>query len=212
MLGVKEQKKKHSIAETVEKTVPEKIADAHGYSNWSKVSQIKFSFNVDRDSTHFERTWIWKPKTNDVISVSGVDTLIYNRKQMDSTAHKVNGGFINDRYWLLTPFNLIWDKNSYTYDHSTKAIAPISRESVQKLTIVYGSEGGYTPGDAYDFYFGEDYLIKEWVFRKGNQSEPSMTTTFENYIDEKGLRLALDHKKEGENFNLYFSGLEVKTD
>ena len=32
----------------------------------------------------------------------------------------------------------------------------------------YLSEGGYTPGDAYDIYFNEDYMIKEWTFRKGN--------------------------------------------
>ena len=48
---------------------------------------------------------------------------------------------------------------------------------MQKLTIVYGDEGGYTPGDAYDFYFGDDHIIKEWVFRKGNATEPSTMTT-----------------------------------
>lgn len=192
-------------------SIPQKIANAHGYDYWKDVKSIHFTFNVDRDSTHFERSWYWKPKTNDITSISAHDTLQYNRAAMDSTAYKVNGGFINDRYWLLAPFNLIWDKNSYEHEHSENAVAPISGESMQKLTIVYDSRGGYTPGDAYDFYFGDDFLIKEWTFRKENQAEPSMSTTFENYLETKNLKLALDHKKDGEPFNLYFTGVEVKT-
>ena len=43
---------------------------------------------------------------------------------------------------------------------------PLVGENMQKLTIVYANEGGYTPGDAYDFYFGDDFVIREWVFRK----------------------------------------------
>lgn len=210
LISCQEVKKESPDAAILDLTISEKIASAHGYSNWSNINQIKFTFNVDRDSTHFERTWIWKPRTNDVVSISGNDTLAYNRKEMDSVAFKVNGGFINDRYWLLAPFNLIWDGQNLKTDHESNVKAPISGEMMQKLTIVYGSEGGYTPGDAYDFYFGDDYLIREWVFRKGNQEEPSMTTTWENYIATNGFNLALDHKKSDGNFNLYFTGLEIK--
>jgi len=81
---------------------------------------------------------------------------------------------------------------------------------MQKITIVYGSEGGATPGDAYDFYFEDDFILKEWIFRKGNQTEPSMITTWEDYAGIEGLKIAKAHKKEGENFNLYFTGIEVK--
>ena len=45
-------------------TSDEKSANAHGISNWDKVSRIDFTFNVDRDSSHFERSWKWDPKTN----------------------------------------------------------------------------------------------------------------------------------------------------
>ncbi|WP_343487742.1 hypothetical protein [Allomuricauda sp. d1] len=210
IFGCKTDKKQ--VIDNEEESLPiiEKIANAHGYDDWKAVKSIKFTFNVDRDSTHFERSWIWKPKTNEITSISGQDTLTYLRKQMDSTAYKANAGFINDRYWLLAPFNLIWDKNSYEYEHTTQATAPISGQPMQKLTIVYANEGGYTPGDAYDFYFGDDHLIQEWTFRKGNQAEPSMSTTWENYTEQKGLTLALDHKKKGEPFNLYFTGVEIK--
>ena len=211
IISCKTDKKSEATTAEIETTVLEKIANAHGFQNWKNVEEIAFTFNVDRDSTHFQRSWIWKPKTNDVVHISAADTLKYNRKQMDSTALKTNAGFINDRYWLLAPFNLIWDNNNFTYEHQLEVEAPISKVPMQKLTIVYGNEGGYTPGDAYDFYFEGDYLIKEWVFRKGNQSEPSMTTTWENYSKYEGLTLVKDHKRAEGNFNLYIDNIAVIT-
>ena len=191
-----------------ELSIPEKIAQAHGYDAWKSVKEITFTFNVDRDTTHFERTWVWEPKTNKVTSISS-DTLVYNRKSMDSVALERNSGFINDRFWILAPFNLIWDANNYTSEHKEGQKAPISGASMQKLTIVYGNEGGYTPGDAYDFYFKDDFVLREWVFRKANQKEPSMTTTWEDYVTLEGLKLAKDHRKSDEGFSLNFTNLSV---
>ena len=67
------------------------------------------------------------------------------------------------------------------------------------ITITYPNEGGYTPGDAYDIYFDEDYMIKEWTFRKGNSEDPSLSTTFENYKDYNGIKIATDHKQKMES-------------
>ena len=210
ILSCKSDKKTEVPSKEVEPTtILEKVANAHGYENWKNVEKIAFTFNVDRDSTHFERSWIWQPKTNKVTHISGSDTLQYNRKNMDSVAFKTNAGFINDRYWLLAPFNLIWDKDNFTHEHKKDEVAPISEKNMQKLTIVYGNEGGYTPGDAYDFYFGDDFLIKEWVYRETNQPEPSMTTTWENYSDANGFKFVRDHKKKEDVFNLYIDGISV---
>lgn len=192
-----------------EKSIPEKIADAHGYENWKSISEITFTFNVDRDSTHFERSWVWRPKINEVTAISGADTLTYNPKSMDSIAYKRNSGFINDRYWMMAPFNLMWDSNNYTFEHSNGEKAPISGEDMQKLTIVYSNDGGYTPGDAYDFYFKDDFIIREWVYRKSNQEEPSLVSTWEDYTNVGGLEIAQGHKRPDSNFHLYFTGLSV---
>lgn len=211
LISCKSDKKVEVSAKEVEpQNILERIAHAHGYENWKNVEEIAFTFNVDRDSTHFERSWVWQPKTNEVMHINGLDTLMYNRKNMDSVAFKTNAGFINDRYWLLAPFNLVWDEENFTYEHKKEEVAPISGEPMQKLTIVYGNEGGYTPGDAYDFFFDDDYVIREWVFRKANQAEPSMTTTWEDYSDINGLKLVRDHKKKEETFNLYIDGISVK--
>ncbi|MFS4457492.1 hypothetical protein [Maribacter sp. 2304DJ31-5] len=211
-IGCKTEKKQTPTKVEKELSVLEKVANAHGYQHWKNVSEIKFTFNVDRDSTHFERSWAWKPKSNDVVFTTRKDTISYNRSAMDSIIAKTDRGFINDKFWLLGPYQLVWDRNGFTYEHQRDIEAPMSKTNMQKLTIVYNNEGGYTPGDAYDFYFEDDHIIKEWVFRRGNQPEPSMITSWEDYKDLKGLNIAIMHKMPESNFQLYFTGVEVKTE
>ena len=89
--------------------------------------------------------------------ISGNDTISYNRKDMDSLSINADKGFINDKYWLLAPFQLLWDHTA-AISEVVKEEAPISKNTMNKITLTYASEGGYTPGDAYDFYFGEEFF------------------------------------------------------
>ncbi len=186
----------------------EKIANAHGLENWKNVSELQFTFNVDRDTTHFERSWIWKPKSEDVVMISGKDTVAYNRKSIDSTSLKADKNFINDKYWLLAPFQLVWD-TSASISEATITEAPISKKQLNKITITYTSEGGYTPGDAYDFYYGDDFMLKEWVYRKGNSTEPSMMTTWEDFEEFSGIKFSKTHKRPEVDWTLHFTNIKV---
>jgi hypothetical protein len=185
------------------------LAVAHGFNHWSTVKEIRFTFNVDRDSSHFERSWIWETGPNRVTRITAMDTIQYYRNQVDSTLTSVDAGFINDKFWLLAPYQWVWDEKSFSDTLIRNVAAPISGNLLDKLTITYGNEGGYTPGDAYDFYIGKDSLISEWVFRKGNQSEPSLSTTWEDYISLKGLKIGSMHKNAEGSFKLYFTGIKV---
>ncbi|TGV03227.1 hypothetical protein [Flavivirga rizhaonensis] len=205
------KQKQEKVADIKPLTIAEKIANAHGFENWKHVTSIHFTFNVDKDSIHFERTWTWNTKTSDVLAINKKDTISYNRAKIDSTLTSVDSAFINDKYWLLVPFQLVWDKG-LSISEPIKEIAPISKTEMSKITLTYSAEGGYTPGDAYDIYYGNDYLIKEWIFRKGNSNEPSMITTFENYKDFNGIKIALDHKKADTNWNLNFTNIKIELD
>lgn len=189
-------------------TEAQKIANAHGIDNWDKVEQIAFTFNVDRDSSHFERSWTWKPKTDDVTLITANDTISFNRSTVDSTSLNADKSFINDKFWLLAPYQLVWD-SSANVSEPTKAASPIGNVEMNKVSLTYPNEGGYTPGDAYDFYYGDDFVIKEWVYRKGNAEEPSMATTFENYLDTEGMKIARDHSRAEGNWKLYFTNINV---
>jgi len=191
-------------------TTADVIAYRNGLEAWNAISEIKFTFNVDRGDQHFERSYVWEPKTNKVVYMSLKDTVVYyQNSQLDSLQIAADQAFINDKYWLLAPFNLVWDKGT-TISEKKNQIAPISKDTLNMLTIIYGEEGGYTPGDAYDFFFGKDYIIKEWVFRKGNDTVPSLTTTWEDYGEFNGLKIARMHKDATGNFKLYFTTISVK--
>lgn len=199
LMGCK-QKTETKVIE-IELSDAEKIANAHGYQNWKNVSEIAFTFNG-------KRSWKWQPKTNAVSFIQDTIKVSYNRAKIDSTVTKIDPAFVNDKFWLLIPFQLVWDESA-SISKTVKAEAPISKTEMNKITLLYGNEGGYTPGDAYDIYFGDDYMIKEWAFRKGNKPEAGLINTFENYQDFSGIKLALDHKKAEDDWNLQLSNIEV---
>ncbi|KJD33528.1 hypothetical protein PK35_06695 [Tamlana nanhaiensis] len=183
-------------------TIAEKIAEAHGFNNWKNVNEISFTFAE-------KRHWLWNTKTNEVTLFTEKDTISYNRKQVDSLSAKTDAAFVNDKFWLLIPFQLVWDKSASISEVSKEA-SPINKTLLQKISITYASQGGYTPGDAYDIYFDSNYIIREWVFRRGNQKEASLANTFEDYNDYNGIKIALSHKKESGDWNLKFTNVSVK--
>ncbi|WP_100614237.1 hypothetical protein [Confluentibacter citreus] len=209
ILCVSCNKNQKNVSETKELTIAEKIANAHGYVHWKNVSKIEFTFNVDKDSSHTERSWIWEPKRNNISFLADKDSIVnYNRTKIDSTKINLDKSFINDKFWLLIPFQLVWDKNT-TISEPIKTEAPISKTQMNKITLTYPNDGGgYTPGDAYDLYYGDDFLINEWVFRRGNDENPSLANTFETYQVYNGLKLATEHKMAN-GMNINFTNIKV---
>jgi len=190
-------------------SIAEKIANNNGFKNWKNVSEIHYTFNVLRGRKAISRSWEYHPKTNDVKMVSITDTLHYNRNNIDSLSIKFDKAFINDKFWLLAPFNMLWD-SGITFSEEQNVEAPISREILNKLTATYSNEGGYTPGDAYDFYYDKDYVIKEWSFRKGNLKRPSLSTTWEGYKTVNGITFSTIRQDSTKLFKVYFTDISVK--
>jgi hypothetical protein len=195
--------------ENTERSIAETIAYKNGLEHWKDVSEINFTFNVDRGANHSERSWTWKPQANDITMRTATDTVFFNRNNLDSITKPYDAAFINDKYWLLAPFNLAWDTGT-TISEATKKEAPISGATLNTITLTYGDEGGYTPGDAYDFFYDDTYIVKEWIFRKGNSEKPSMITTWEDYENFKGLNIAKMHQDSTGGFKLYFTNISVK--
>ena len=192
-----------------ELTVPEKIAKAHGIEHWDKVKEFHFTFGGKAEDPNSGRSWIWNPKTDDITLNRNGEIFSYNRENMDSIAIKNDRSFINDKFWALIPFQLVWD-TSATISESSEATSPIKGESLKKITITYSNEGGYTPGDAYDIYYGNDFIIREWSFRRGNQVEPSLSNTFEKYDNFNGILVAQEHKKSEGDWNLLVRNVKVE--
>ncbi|MFL0354007.1 hypothetical protein [Xanthomarina sp. GH4-25] len=205
----KSDQKKRTLDSKTMLTTAEKIAQAYGILNWNNVNEIAFTFNVKSDSMHFKRSWIWNPKANQVTLISNKDTIQYNRTQLDSTNINADKAFINDKYWLLAPFNLLWDEGT-TISNPTEEMSPISNKILNKITLTYSNEVGYTPGDAYDFYYNNNYIIEEWAYRKENAKIPTLITTWENNTKFNNITLSLNHKKSDANWELFFTNVSIK--
>lgn len=215
MVGCKSETKKadevstNPSEEKTELTAAENIAKAYGIDKWENVEEIDFTFNIETDGKHFQRAWQWQPKTNAIVMMTEKDTIRYNRASVDSLSVKADQAFINDKFWLLSPFQLVWDEGTQISD-PVKEEAPISKTQLNKITLTYTGDQGYTPGDAYDFFYDDNYMIKEWNYRKGNSKAPTMSTTFENYEDFNGIKIAKDHKKADADWTLSFTNIKIK--
>lgn len=211
-LSCKSDKTETPTVDEKELSIAKKIANAHGFENWKNVTEVQFTFAVDRDTIKGNgRSWTWLPKQDSVYMQAGVQDVKYSRKNLDSVPQNVDRAFINDKYWAFAPFQLVWDSNA-TISKSKGAVAPISKTNMDMVTILYPSEGGYTPGDAYDLYYDENYMIKEWAYRSKNSAEVSLANTFENYKTYNGIKIATDHKKDDGKWNLNLTNIKVKTE
>lgn len=192
-----------------EQTVVEKIAEANGLEHFEDAEVINYTFNVRvNDSLRTSRAWRWEPKTNMVTLSTPESTVTYNHKTEAAANAETDQRFINDKYWLMFPYHLSWDRMDY--EHNPEALAPISGEQMQQVIVKYPSDAGYTPGDVYEVYFGDDHMIREWVYKSGGSDNNPFATTWEDYEDHKGLKLAKTHRNQDGSFELFFTDVSVE--
>jgi len=188
-------------------STPQKVAQAYGYDNFDKVKSIAYTWNVQAGDVVRTRDWKWNVKDRTVYYADADTSYTYSLDLPKDELPNADAGFINDKYWLMYPFQLIWD-TGYTYEETTDVAAPISGENSTKLTIIYNNEDGYTPGDAYDLYLDEAFMIQEWVFRKGNGTEGrAFTWEVEKTID--GVTFATEHFNEDGIKFIWFTDIKL---
>ena len=209
------EKPKDSTSDTSPKVSKEKelnlleeIAYANGYDNWSKVESISYTFNVHSGENKSSREWTWKPKIAEVTMSTKDTTVTYKNTEVNEKTAFADRGFINDKYWLLFPYHLVWDEN-FDYEVAENVEAPISGELMQEIAIVYKNEAGYTPGDTYHIYVDEEKMIREWTYTPSGSNEPRLATTWEDYEEFNGLKIAQMHQSKDGNFKLFFTDISV---
>lgn len=191
-------------------TLPRQVAAAYGFPNIYTVDTVSFTFNVERGGNSTKRTHAYLPQENIAIYNGRFVVDLANYKS-DTTDLRPAQAFVNDSYWFMFPFQLVWDEGNYTYTDSVKT-APISGRELRQLSIVYNDTDGFTPGDAYDLYLDDKFNVVEWRFRKGNSYDlsRSMATTWERPIESHGMTFSTMHQDSSEYLKIFFTEVEVR--
>ena len=202
--------------------IADQIAKTYGLDSFGQIEAIRYTFNIDLAALKlkFSRSWVWEPKT-DQVSFEGKDKagnpvkVTYSRSQLASQSaavkDDVDPNFINDQYWLLFPFHMVWDGGATVTDEGTKKL-PLGKGSARNVVVKYAG-GGYTPGDTWGLYVGKDGRIQELEFHHGGDAKPSLVlATWADYKKAGPLLLSLDHRgtADGKPFRLHFSNVAVK--
>jgi hypothetical protein len=200
----------------------EEMAKTFGLDSFSQVDGIRYTFNLELPSLNLVRSdkWEWDPKTN-TVSFEGKDKdgkpikVTYQRSQLASQSDLikkvVDPAFINDQYWLIFPFHVVWDGAAVT-DQGVQKM-PIGNGSAELLRIKYGSGHGYTPGDTWDLWIGDDNRVKEMFYHRGGPVKPSeVIVTWAGYKKAGPLLFSTEHRgtADGKPLHLTFTGVAVK--
>lgn len=203
------------VTQTPETTIRRRIGNAYGVQYFSQVEQLQYTFNQKVAEKQISRFWLWEPKINRV-TFKGKDyqqSVTYYRHEIERTASsalkKVDAWFINDNYWLLFPFHLVWDTDAKLEDIGRRPL-PIGSGRADCVVAAYPAAQGHAPGRVYEVYLADNYRLKQWAYRRGESDKPAGFTTWDNHRQVGMLVVALNRQGEDENFRVWFTGVGIK--
>jgi len=192
------------------------VAENYGIDSWWHIKSIDFTFNVKTEKINAKRSWKWETGTG-IIQYSGKgrngkDTVIsYNRNNLNSTdpfITSVDAKFINDSYWLLFPFHLVWDKNVVITDQGTREF-PISHKKGKSLKVQYTGNVGYTPNDVFILFMDNNNMIKEWIYRPGGDKTKERIYTWQDNKNFDGITISTEHNGPHNKMKVWFTNIKV---
>jgi len=201
--------------DSLDLTLSERVAWTYGINEFFKVKSISYTFNVINNGKELHRTWRWDPKTN-IVTYWGKDksgkniTITYNRKgKMDEKLKKIDAVFINDNYWLLFPFHLVWDNHIDIKDAGMKKF-PIGKGEGNCLIVKYLGNYGYTPDDVFELYLMKNYTIHQWVYLQGGSTRNPRPATWQGNKKFGKIMISTLHYGPHKRFKLWFTNIKVQ--
>jgi len=192
----------------------EEMAKAYGLDAWRQIEGIRYTWNAEfpgsvkpfdggSGTIKVSRTWEWDPTTG-TVSYEGKDNngqplkVTYQRSQLssqsDAIKNEIDPAFLNDQYWLLFPFHVVWDSSATVTDEGMQKM-PIGNASAERVMVKYPSDGGYSEGDTWELYVGPDKRIEEFIYHRGGTKKPSVViTTWADYKKAGPLLISTDHR------------------
>jgi hypothetical protein len=202
--------------------IAEQIAKTYGVDSWGQIEAIRYTWNAQFPGVNISRSWTWEPKTGQV-SFDGKTKdgkplkVTYNSNQLGSqpavVKDEVEPGFINDQYWTLFPFHVVWDGSATVTDDGMKKL-PQGSGSAKRVVVKYPAEaGGFTPGDTWELYVGKDNRVEQFAYHRGGTTKPSLViATWAGYKKAGPILFSTDHRgtADGKPLHIFLSDVAVK--
>ena len=201
--------------------IAEQLAKTYGLDSFGQIEGIRYTFNAQFPGVKLSRGWVWEPKA-DRVSYDGKDKagtpvkLTYVRSQLSSqpavVKDEIDPGFMNDQYWLLFAFHVVWDSSAEVTDAGMHKL-PLGKGSARQVVVKYPSAGGYTPGDTWTLFVGTDSRIQEFIYHRGGSKKPTVVTaSWADYKKAGPLLVSTDHRgtADGKPLRIFFSDVAVK--
>jgi hypothetical protein len=207
--------------------IAEQMAKTYGLDSFGQIEAIRYTFNLDVGALQLSRAWVWDLKA-DRVSYEGKDQAgqpvkaTYVRSQLSSqpavVKDEVDPAFVNDQYWLVFPFHVVWDSggDGAHVEDTGRHKLPLGEGSAERVVVKYPSEGGYAPGDTWELYVGADHRVEEFIYHGGGpgiQKRPSLLiATWAGYKQAGPLLISTDHRgtADGKPMRVFFSDVAVK--
>ena len=200
--------------------IAEQLAKTYGLEAFGHIEAIRYTFNAQFPGVDVSRAWVWQPQT-DQVSYEGKDKDgkpvqgTYVRSQLHgepaNVQDEIDPAFVNDQYWLVLPFHVVWD--GANVEDTGRQKLPLGQGSARRVVVQYASEGGYSPGDTWELYVGSDNRVEELVYRRGGPQKPRVVVaTWAGYKKAGPLLISTDHRgtADGEPLRVFFSDVSVK--
>jgi len=200
--------------------IAEQMAKTYGLDAFGQIEAIRYTFNLEVGALQLSRAWVWDLKA-DRVSYAGKDQAgqpvkaTYVRSQLNSqpavVQDEVDPAFVNDQYWLVLPFHVVWDGANVEDTGMHKL--PRGKGSARRVVVKYPSEVGYSPGDTWELYVGSNNRVEALVYRRGGPKKPSVVVaTWAGYKTAGPLLISTDHRgtADGEPMHVFFSNVSVK--
>lgn len=167
------------------------VAEAAGASQWSAVNRVRFAWRHEPSGA--QRAYDWDVRAGTVTAriAGGSVSFPASGGKLSVEAEAAHKAYVNDGYWLLFPLHLAWDSGVAFEDLGARTVPGLPDLGERRaLAVQYGGAGGYTPGDRYVLYLGDDLFPVAWAYHPGGAPEPKLVARWTGRRTLAGVAVA----------------------
>lgn len=188
----------------------QQVAERAGVTAFEKLDHFAFTWTHHPSGT--ERSYAWNRRAHTVtVTTAEGSTVVPTQGDVPEAHQDAHSAFINDSYWALFELHLAWDQG---VDFENLGEQPVpgfdDLGPLRALAVQYGSEGGYTPGDRYVLYLGDDGLPVAWAFHRGGAEEASLVTLRGEWVEVGGVQVPTNFTTPDGKAFISIGGLSVR--